>query len=252
MSLQALIFDVDGTLAETEDVHRRAFNEAFKAAGLGWCWDPQLYRELLSVMGGKERLSHFLSMADPTFMESKDAQQRIRALHKSKTDYYVEFLNNGSLSFRPGIVRLLFEAQEQGILLAIATTTSPENVTALLKGGLGPSGPELFQSIVAGDAVPKKKPAPDVYLQVLQELNCSPKQCVAFEDSQSGLASATAAGIPTFVTLSEFTTCSDHSDAKAVLSHLGEPHNPCEVISGNIGTTPYVSLEYLGSSLKAA
>ncbi len=251
MSLQALIFDVDGTLAETEDVHRQAFNLAFKAAGLKWHWDRQLYRRLLSVTGGKERLSHFLSAVDPAFMESADAQDRIRALHKSKTKSYGTLLEQGKIIFRPGIIRLLFEAQERGLLLAIATTTTAENVTALLKGVLGPSGPHLFHTIVAGDAVAQKKPAPDVYVEALKELNCHPNRCVAFEDSQAGLASATAAEIPTIVTLSDFTTCTDHAKAKAVLSHLGEPYNPCEVISGNIGNSSFVSLGFLESALGA-
>ncbi|MCR6494403.1 HAD family hydrolase [Cellulomonas sp. P24] len=221
MALQALVFDVDGTLADTErDGHRPAFNAAFAHAGLPWHWDVALYGGLLGVTGGKERIRHFCERHDRDFLSRPDADDAIAALHADKTRRYVAFASAGRVRLRPGVARLLTEAREAGMRLAVATTTSPENVTALLEVGLGPDGPGWFEVIGAGDVVPRKKPAPDIYLWVVERLRLRPDECLAIEDSSVGLHAAVTAGLPTVVTRSPYTVGDDMTGALAVLPDL--------------------------------
>ncbi len=189
--IDTVIFDVDGTLAETEEVHRRAFNRAFAEAGLGWVWDEALYRELLRVTGGKERIAHFCASdggqpLDPT---------SIAELHRRKTAIYASMVAAGEVALRPGIAAFLDEARSQGLGLAIATTTTPANVEALLEVALGAGWREIFPVIAAGDMVERKKPAPDVYLLALERLGRDADSCIAVEDSRNGVLAARAAGL---------------------------------------------------------
>jgi HAD superfamily hydrolase (TIGR01509 family) len=240
--LQALIFDVDGTLADTErDGHRLAFNAAFAEAGLAWRWDEVLYGELLAVAGGKERMRFYAAQHDRPFLQLADAEARIKALHAAKTRHYVKLLETGAIPLRPGVARLLREAHGAGLRLAIATTTTPENVTALLPAELM----GLFQIVGAGDAAGRKKPAPDIYQWVLAKLGLPPTACLAVEDSVNGLQASLAAGIPTLVTESEYTHGHDFSGAVAVLSDLGEPRRPSVVHSGNMHGKSFVDLDLL-------
>jgi beta-phosphoglucomutase-like phosphatase (HAD superfamily) len=255
--LQALIFDVDGTLAETErDGHRVAFNRAFAAAGLDWEWEPERYGELLAVTGGKERIRHFWQQYLPTFVpplnEGMSEQEWIAGLHKAKTNYYVELLQEGGIALRPGVKRLLNEAREAGLRLAIATTTTPDNVTALLEAALGPDSPNWFEMIAAGDIVPAKKPAPDIYHYVLEKMQLDPAKCLAFEDSQAGLESARQAGLATVVTVNDYTRLQDFSGAAIVLNHLGEPDLPFEVLQGDAKGASYFQLSLAEELLRAS
>lgn len=221
-TLQALIFDVDGTLADTErDGHRPAFNAAFAEAGLDWHWDEALYGKLLAVTGGKERMRFFCEKYAPDFLRRPDADERIKALHAAKTAHYVRIVESGALPLRPGVARLIHEARSAGIRLAIATTTSPENVEVLLRASLAPDALQWFEVIGAGDAAAKqKKPAPDVYLWVLERLGLPASACLALEDSENGIRSSLAAGIPTLVTESEYTRAQDFTGTLAVLPDL--------------------------------
>jgi beta-phosphoglucomutase-like phosphatase (HAD superfamily) len=199
MPLEALIWDVDGTLAETEEGHRAAFNAAFADAGLDWHWDPTLYARLLDVTGGKERIRHYLETTPDT---PKLDDPTIAQLHAAKTAHYVAAIAAGTVALRPGVHRLLHEAQAAGLRLAIATTTTPANVDALLHATLGPTGPAMFETIAAGDMVPRKKPAPDIYDLVLARLRLPATHCLAIEDTPNGAQSARAAGIPVLITTS--------------------------------------------------
>ena len=190
---EALVFDVDGTLAETEEAHRRAFNETFAEAGLPWSWDRPLYARLLEVTGGKERIRHFI---DAVGAGPRLDAAAIADLHARKTVRYARLVATGEVTLRPGVARLLGEAQAAGVRLAIATTTSAPNVTSLLEATLGPGALDRFDVVAAGDIVPAKKPAPDIYLLALDRLSLVPERCLAVEDSRNGLLSSFAAGIP--------------------------------------------------------
>lgn len=215
---RAIIFDVDGTLSETEETHRRAFNRAFEGAGLSWHWDRDLYDKLLAVTGGKERIRYFIESFDPRDVPDGDLAEAIPALHAEKTKAYTELVAGGDVSLRPGIPELISDAQAHDYRLAIATTTTPANVDALLGATLG--GTDMFEVICAGDSVANKKPAPDVYELALEQLGLPPKACVALEDSRNGLLSAVAAGIATAVTPGIYTDNHDFGEAALVIDDL--------------------------------
>lgn len=227
--IKALLFDVDGTLADTErDGHRPAFNAAFKEFGLDWDWDVALYGKLLAVTGGKERMKYYVDNFRPDFVKPADFDAMVAELHKKKTAHYTRMLAEGGIPLRPGVKRLLQEARSQGLILGVATTTTPENVTELLRHSLASDGPEWFQVIAAGDIVPAKKPAPDIYLWAMQQLGLSADECVAFEDSENGIRSSMGANLRTIVTVNDYTRDHDFSGALAVLSDLGEDDAPFE------------------------
>lgn len=224
--LRALIFDVDGTLADTEETHRQAFNCAFLDFGLGFEWSKPLYRELLKTSGGKERLARYLATLALAPTEASRLAQLVPAIHRQKTRLYAELIADGRCPLRPGVARLLDEARSAGLRLAIASTTTPENVSALLTRQLGPGALQLFACIACGDHVERKKPAPDIYVLALATLGESARGCVAFEDSGNGLRAAGACGLYTVVTPSQWTLGEDFGDADHVLSHLGDPAHP--------------------------
>ncbi|OPZ00208.1 phosphatase [Bradyrhizobium sacchari] len=213
----ALIFDVDGTLAETEELHRQAFNHAFARAGLAWQWDRAVYKDLLRVTGGKERMRvyHGRQQIAPPLAEADIAE-----LHRIKTAYYAELIETGCCPLRPGVVDLLAAAKARGQRLAIATTTSHGNIDALLSQALGKGWAADFEAVVAGDDVRHKKPAPDVYLEILARLKLDAVDCLAIEDSANGLIAASRAGIPVLITRSVFFRDDDFSAARVVLDDL--------------------------------
>lgn len=220
--LEALIFDVDGTLADTESAHRAAFNEAFAEARLGWHWDDETYIRLLQVSGGKERIAHFWRMVDPDLAAGTAVQAAIDRIHAMKTRLYEARVSGGQLPLRPGVLRLLREALAGGLRLAIATTTTPANVDALLRNPLGPDWRRHFAAVGDASTAPTKKPNPMVYQQVLGRLALPPGACLAFEDSSNGLRAATAAGLQTLVTPTVHTADHRFDDALLVLPHLGD------------------------------
>jgi len=223
MTLQALIWDVDGTLAETEDEgHRIAFNRAFEEAGLPWRWNRAVYGNLLRITGGKERLLAWWRRIDPAAATAPAAAATVRRLHELKTAHYLALLRGGAIALRPGVRRLLEQAQRQGLRQAIATTTTPDNVTWLLDVTLGAAGAQVFEVVGAGDVVPYKKPAPDIYRWVLDRLGLPAQACLAIEDSAAGANAARAAGVPVIVTRSRYTGEDEIGTVLADLSGLGE------------------------------
>ncbi|MBW4460189.1 MAG: HAD-IA family hydrolase [Nodosilinea sp. WJT8-NPBG4] len=242
-TLEALIFDVDGTLAETErDGHRVAFNQAFQEFGLRWHWPVGLYGQLLRVAGGKERIRHYIQRYQPKF-EAEDIEGLVIALHQAKAAHFQALVENHVIPLRPGVRRLIAAAQREGVRLAIATTSARDSVIPLLERLLGPDSPGWFEMIAAGDMVPAKKPAPDIYNLVIDAMNLNPATCLVLEDSPQGLAAATAAGLPTVVTVNDYTRNSAMPGARLVISHLGEPSLPFEVLWGKANNAYYFSLD---------
>ena len=221
--LKALIFDVDGTLADTESVHLEAFNHAFREEGLDWHWTVEQYTRLLDISGGKERLLHHWRTVDPdmTEVDAGAVRDTIHRLHETKTAYYENAVNNGAVTLRPGVLALMSEARGQGLQLAIATTTSPVNIAALLRSAIGLDWRSHFLSVGDASNAPLKKPHPQVYMKVLADLGIRAADCVAFEDSANGLRAATAAGLPTVISPSSFTAHHDFTGALRVVPDLG-------------------------------
>lgn len=221
-TIKALIFDVDGTLAETERAgHLPAFNAAFAEHGLDWFWDEALYGRLLDITGGKERIIYYAENFAPAIAAGRDFGQLVKSLHAAKTAHYVQLVGQGGLPLRPGIARLIDEARQAGLRLAIATTTSPENVAALLEASLAPGSADWFEVIGAGDVVASKKPAPDIYHWVIERLALPATACLAIEDSENGLAAALTTGLRCLVTVNTYTQGQNFGGACAVLDDLG-------------------------------
>ncbi len=246
MTLEALIFDVDGTLADTEkDGHRVAFNKAFADAGLDWEWSVALYGELLTVTGGKERIRYFLQRHHPDFRPQEPLEDFLKRLHLAKNAHYAEMLARGEIALRPGVRRLIDEARAAGLRLAIATTTSPENVEALLTHAMTEDAMDWFEVIAAGDVVPAKKPAPDIYHLALEQLGLGPGHCLALEDSRNGILSAQGAGLGTVITTNDYTRDHDFTGALLVVDQMGEPGKPFQVLAGDAHGKSYLDLELL-------
>ena len=244
--LKALIFDVDGTLANTErDGHRVAFNAAFDEYGIDWHWDVDMYGKLLAVTGGKERMKFYAS----EFLHNQNLPDNfdtlVPELHAAKTLHYTELLSTGAIPLRPGVERLLQEARTENLRLAIATTTTPENVTALLEHTLGSDSLDWFEVIAAGDIVPAKKPASDIYDYALAEMNLAAEECIVFEDSHNGILSSMGAGLATIITVNDYTVDHDFSGALLVLDTLGEPDQPFTVLQGKANNHTYMDCALL-------
>ncbi len=241
--LQALLFDVDGTLADTErDGHRVAFNRAFADAGLDWEWSEALYGELLAVTGGKERIRYYLDRFNTDFQRPAELDEFIVGLHKAKTAHYTDMLAEGAIPLRPGVKRLITEARAAGLRLAVATTTTPANVEALLVHAMDPDAMSWFEVIAAGDVVPAKKPAPDIYTYAMERMGLAPEACVAFEDSYNGIRSSLGAGLKTIIAVNGYTREDDFSGAAVVLDCWGEPEAPFELLSGDAGGATFLDL----------
>jgi HAD superfamily hydrolase (TIGR01509 family) len=247
MSLQALIFDVDGTLAETEETHRKAFNRAFADAGLDWLWGRERYRELLAVSGGKERIRRFVEEEDPAQADRADFDEWIAGLHRAKTIHYANRMTAGEMELRPGVERLIREAHADGLRLAIATTTSMGNIETLFDATLGPEKLSWFEVVAAAEQAPVKKPDPAVYFRVLERLGLPAAECLAIEDTRNGVRAASAAGIPVLVTRSYYSDGEDFGGALAVLSDLGEPDCPDRVLAGVDDAHGWVDIQRLRS-----
>lgn len=229
--LEALIFDVDGTLADTEEAHRQAFNLAFLEFELGWDWNAALYRELLAVSGGRERIAHYIDTLPLPAPERSRLRGIASLVHGAKTRIYKGLVEGFRLPLRTGVARLICEAREAGLRLAIASTTTPANVDALLSAALAPGSARWFSVVASGDIVPRKKPEPDVYISALQSLRLPAECCVAFEDSQNGLRAARAAQLFTVVTPTRWTAGQDFGGAQLVLESLGDRDRPLGIES---------------------
>lgn len=242
--LKALLFDVDGTLSDTErDGHRVAFNQAFNEYNLDWNWSIDTYGELLAVTGGKERMKFFSEKYLSPDAIPDNLDRLIPELHQAKTRHYTELLAGGAIPLRPGVERLINEARQRGFRMAIVTTTTPENVTALLTHTLGVESIEWFEVIAAGDIVPAKKPAADIYTYAMEAMQLTADECIAFEDSENGIKSSTGANLTTIITINDYTKDHDFSEACIVLDQMGEPGQAFSVITGNAEGATYLDCD---------
>jgi len=245
MPLAALIFDVDGTLADTErQGHRVAFNQAFAEAGLDWNWDEALYGELLHVAGGKERMRHFIERYRPALpVDCTDLDGFLAHVQEIKSRRYVELTARRAITPRPGVVRLLQEAHAANLRLAIATTTTQRNVEALLGWAFPAGAAEWFEVIGAGDIVANKKPAPDIYRHVLNRLGLPAERCLAIEDSAPGLRAAHGADLPTLISVNDYTRNHDFRGAELVVDQFGEPASPLTVLDDPLNVAPHATID---------
>ena len=222
--LRALLWDVDGTIAETEgDGHRVAFNRAFAQAGLAWRWDLPRYGALLEVSGGRERLLHDMAPRPDAPPDPAARETLARHLHRIKTAHYARIVAEGGISARPGVLRVMAECAQAGIAQAIVTTTSRANVEALFPGLLGPAWQPRFAAIVCAEDAPLKKPHPQAYAVALARLGIDPAEALAIEDSPNGLQAAAAAGVPCCITRSLFFRWADFPGAVLVCDDLDGP-----------------------------
>ena len=216
VKIQCLIFDFDGRIAETEEAHRNAFNKAFNSNKLNWYWDQHIYRKLLQIAGGKERIEFYNKSfsSNSKQISSKDIEE----IHLQKNKFYSQSVSQGLVQFRPGIRELLEKAKYNKKKIAISTSTSRDNVILLLKSCLNENPEDIFSFISTGDLVQKKKPSPDLYKLVLAEMNLMPEECLAFEDSRIGLVSAKRANIKTAVNPSQYSVGDNFDEADYFLT----------------------------------
>jgi HAD superfamily hydrolase (TIGR01509 family) len=236
----ALVFDCDGVLADTErDGHRPAFNQTFREFGIPVEWSEEVYGRTLQIAGGKERMSSELT---PEFVranglpEDPDGQAaELAKWHKRKTEIYTEMVAAGRLPTRPGVRRIITEAQDAGWQLAVASTSAEASVRAILEQAVGPERAGRFDVVLAGDVVPKKKPAPDIYLLALERLGVPAAETLVVEDSRNGLLAAHAAGLRCVMTVNGYTEEEDNSEAILVVTSLGDPGGERTRIIANRG-----------------
>lgn len=248
---RAVIFDVDGTLFDSErHGHRVAFNKAFAEAGLPHRWDEERYGELLRVSGGRQRLCAYLVDEGYAYQQ---AESLAASLHQRKTEIFAALCADGSIPPRAGVVRLLDQLADAGVTLAVATTGTRKWVKPLLSTGLGL---DRFALVLTGTEVPNLKPEPDVYLEALRQLDVAAEDAMAVEDSANGLRAATAAGLGALVVVNDYTGDIDPTRADLVVDGYGEPDSPARVLHGpahalDAGTISPVTFDYVHSGLKA-
>ncbi len=241
-TLKALIFDVDGTLADTEEVHRLAFNETFHKFGLDWHWSPELYIRLLSISGGRIRIRQYMEEHPPLLPAGEDYDSYTARIHKDKTERYARMLVEGHVTLRPGVLRLINEAREQGLRLGIATSTARSNVHTLLDNNLPADWQDWFDVIATCEEIKKQKPSPAVYNHVIWQMGLSPTEVVAFEDTENGNIAAVSAGMKTIITTHYFTEHHDFRGASLVLNGLGDERHPFKLRAGDAHGAGYVDI----------
>ena len=250
--LQALVFDVDGTLADTEEIHRQAFNATFEERGLDWCWSPAEYRRLLAISGGRERMTRYAAEHPPANQEHDLTAADIAEMHRLKTARYAALLEAGRVPLRQGVARLLREARDNGLRLAIATSSALSNLETLLDLNLAPDWRSWFEVVESSDTTVEKKPSPAVYQAALRRLGLDATACIAVEDTLNGLLAARAAGLCTVITTHRYTREDDFPGAALVVEGLGEPDSPPPVRQGTLDAGTCVNLAVLRGLLAQA
>ena len=245
MELKAVLFDVDGTIAESEELHRNAFNESFKEYGLSWYWDEAIYRELTLVGGGRERIKHYIERTSPEVLSYKNLTSYIDSLHKVKSQIYKDNLCETGISLRPGVKRLINELNKNKIRMSLVSSTTKENLDNLFRIGLNVDPNDWFEIIGHGDCTKYKKPSPEIYHWVLEKMKLPSKGCIAIEDAPRGVDSAVNAGLKVIITPSQYTNTEIFEKGNLVLSDLGEPEKPFTLLKGEAFSKNFVDLELI-------
>jgi HAD superfamily hydrolase (TIGR01509 family) len=246
--IKALIFDQDGVIIDTEkDGHRVAFNKTFKEFGFNFEWDEDYYHELLQIAGGKERMKHHLQTKGfGKSIEPEDIDSLIKAMHKRKTEIFINLIKENALPLRPGVKRIMQEAIDKGLKIGICTTSNEKAAHAIAYEILKDV---KFDFVLAGDIVKKKKPDPEIYLLALNKSGLEPKECVVIEDSRNGLLAAKAAGMNVVVTTNHYTEKEDLSEADLIVTCLGDDDGEKgELVKGNsklLGYNGVLNIEQL-------
>lgn len=244
MTLQAVIFDVDGTLAETEELHRAAFNAAFRDAGLDWVWDRELYHDLLAVEGGLARIRHFVEARHPRDLARMEHEGRFERLHAAKAAAFLSLLEEGA-GLRPGVARLIEDVRSSGLKLAACTTSTRENFEGLILNAFGFDALDWFSAVVTREDVESAKPDPAPYRLTLERLGVPAEAAIAIEDSARGVQAARSAGLEVIAAPGLYTRDEDFSGALLAISDLGEPQAPFEVLAGEAGPFSCVTADAL-------
>jgi HAD superfamily hydrolase (TIGR01509 family) len=243
MKTEALIFDVDGTLVDTEELHRKAFNQVFLSYKLDWDWTPELYADLLNYSGGVDRLFAYVQRSGMTASEKAYLTEIVPMLHREKTQIYTELVHDTAIRARTGAARLIAEALGSGVKVALVATSAFADVRGLAQAALGEQIASALDPIVCSDHVAHKKPAPDLYRLAVNQLRMTADACVAFEDSANGLAAAKQASLFTVVTPSRWTASQEFRGADLVLSTIGDVGASLDARESSlIGGHPYLTL----------
>jgi len=245
MELSAVFFDVDGTIAETENLHRKSFNESFKEFNLDWFWDEAIYKELINIGDGKERIIHYIKRAWPEMMEYKNLTKYINSIHKVKCEIFEDHISESEIKMRPGVLRLIKELKLKRKRIVIVSSNSEESLFTLFTKGLDMDPNSIFDLIAHGNLTKHKRPSPEIYEWSLEKLRLPPQACIAIEDSLRGLQSAKNANLNVVVTPSIFTRDENFSDADVVVSDLGEIKAPFKRIKGKTFGNKVVNIDLL-------
>lgn len=220
--MEALIFDCDGVLVDTErDGHRIAFNMAFADRGIDVVWSVEEYKSLLKVAGGKERMKYYFDEHGwPD--QFADQAELIISLHKQKTQFFMQLIESGALPLRPGIKRIVDEAIANKLKLAVCSTSNEKSVRLIVELLLGTERAGKFEAILAGDIVSRKKPDPEIYNLCIDKLNLNPQDCMVIEDSRNGLLAAKAANFNCLITTNAYTVDENFAEADILVTELGD------------------------------
>lgn len=252
MSLKAIVFDLDGTLAETDEIQRNAFNAAFREAGVSWIWAPAAWARLRRVVQDADKIELF-AQHNELKAPSAGAVAEILAL-KSRIE--LSLLESGGASLRPGVARLITEARLSGVKLAICARSGRTALDFLLFNRFGPDGLDWFDVIVTADDFDEIPTPLQAYAKLTSRLKVDPNSCIAIEDDQDGVDAAALSGFRVIATPGLYTGLGDFSRASLVVSDLGRPSDPFEVIQGNLMHASFVSvpvlLDWMGTARKAA
>ena len=245
MLLSAVLFDLDGTIAETEDLHRRCFNESFKEFNLDWFWDEAIYKELINIGDGKDRIENYIKRAWPEMLEYKNLTKYINSIHKVKNELFEDYILESKINLRPGVQRLLNDLKKNKVRIVIVSSTSEKNILSLFEKGLNMDPKSIFDLIAHGNCTENKRPSPEIYEWILEKLRLPSQSCIAIEDSLRGVESATNANIQVLVTPSNYTKHEKFVDAKVVVSDLGEKDRPFKRIKGDVYEHKFVDYKLL-------